>query len=209
MALSGVPFSGPIGAARIGYYDGHYLLNPTRRELKTSQLDLVVAGTERAVLMVESEADGLSEEVMLGAVMFGHEQMQAVIGAIKELVAEAGVQPWDWQAPPADEALIHAVRAAVGTALVEAYQIVDKLDRQQRVRDLRVQTIAQVTAQAPDRWTALVIEAAFATLESEIVRGRVLAGPIQKGRGESLAHLEHRADQQHRADFVRAGSRQD
>ena len=176
VALSGVPFSGPIGAARIGYADGHYLLNPTRRELKTSQLDLVVAGTERAVLMVESEADGLSEEVMLGAVMFGHEQMQVVISAIKELVVEAGIQPWDWQAPPADEALIHAVRAAVGTELVEAYQIVDKLDRQQRVHQLRVQTVAQVTAQAPDRWTALVIETAFATLESEIVRGRVLAG---------------------------------
>lgn len=176
VAMSGVPFSGPIGAARVGYSDGRYLLNPTRRELKTSQLDLVVAGTERAVLMVESEADGLSEEVMLGAVMFGHEQMQVVIRAIKELVVESGVQPWDWQAPPTDEALIHAVRATVGTALVEAYQIVDKLDRQQRVRDLRLQTIAQVTAQAPDRWTALVIEAAFATLESEIVRGRVLAG---------------------------------
>ena len=176
VALSGVPFSGPIGAARIGYADGHYLLNPTRRELKTSQLDLVVAGTERAVLMVESEADGLSEEVMLGAVMFGHEQMQAVISAIKELVVEAGIQPWDWQAPPADEALVHAVRAVVGTELVEAYQIVDKLDRQQRVHQLRVQTVAQVTAQAPDRWTALVIETAFATLESEIVRGRVLSG---------------------------------
>ena len=176
VALSGVPFSGPIGAARIGYADGHYLLNPTRRELKTSQLDLVVAGTERAVLMVESEADGLSEEVMLGAVMFGHEQMQAVISAIKELVVEAGIQPWDWQAPPADEALVHAVRAVVGTELVEAYQIVDKLDRQLRVHQLRVQTVAQVTAQAPDRWTALVIETAFATLESEIVRGRVLSG---------------------------------
>jgi polyribonucleotide nucleotidyltransferase len=176
VAMSGVPFSGPIGAARIGYFDGHYLLNPTRRELKTSQLDLVVAGTERAVLMVESEADGLSEEVMLGAVMFGHEQMQVVIGAIKELVVEAGIQPWDWQAPPADEALIHAVRAVVGTELVEAYQIVDKLDRQQRVHNLRVQTVAQVIAQTPDRWTALVIETAFATLESEIVRGRVLAG---------------------------------
>ena len=176
VALSGVPFSGPLGAARVGYHDGRYLLNPTRRELKTSQLDLVVAGTERAVLMVESEADGLSEETMLGAVMFGHEQMQVVISAIKELVVEAGVQPWDWQAPPADDALIHAVRAAVGTELVEAYQIVDKLARQQRVRDLRVQTVAQVTAQAPDRWTALVIETAFERLESEIVRGRVLAG---------------------------------
>jgi polyribonucleotide nucleotidyltransferase len=176
VALSGVPFNGPIGAARIGYQDGQYLLNPTRRELKTSQLDLVVAGTGHAVLMVESEADGLSEEVMLGAVMFGHEQMQVAIQAIRELVVEAGVQPWDWQAPAADATLAHAVRAAAEADLTEAYQIVDKLARQQRVREVRLQTVAQVTAQAPERWTALVIETAFAALESEIVRGRVLAG---------------------------------
>ena len=176
VAMSGVPFNGPIGAARIGYHDGQYLLNPTRRELKTSQLDLVVAGTGHAVLMVESEADGLSEEVMLGAVMFGHEQMQLAIQAIRELAVEAGVQPWDWQAPAADATLAHAVRAAAEADLTEAYQIVDKLARQQRVREVRLQTVAQVTAQAPERWTGLVIETAFATLESEIVRGRVLAG---------------------------------
>lgn len=176
VAMSGVPFNGPIGAARIGYRDGQYLLNPTRRELKTSQLDLVVAGTGHAVLMVESEADGLSEEVMLGAVMFGHEQMQVAIQAIRELAVEAGVQPWDWQAPAADATLAHAVRAAAEADLTEAYQIVDKLTRQQRVREVRLQTVAQVTAQAPERWTGLVIETAFAALESEIVRGRVLAG---------------------------------
>jgi polyribonucleotide nucleotidyltransferase len=171
----------PVSGARsarpaIGYHDGQYLLNPTRRELKTSQLDLVVAGTGHAVLMVESEADGLSEEVMLGAVMFGHEQMQLAIQAIRELAVEAGVQPWDWQAPAADATLAHAVRAAAEADLTEAYQIVDKLARQQRVREVRLQTVAQVTAQAPERWTGLVIETAFATLESEIVRGRVLAG---------------------------------
>ena len=176
VAMSGVPFNGPIGAARIGYHDGQYLLNPSRRELKTSQLDLVVAGTGHAVQMVESEADGLSEEVMLGAVMFGHEQMQLAIQAIRELAVEAGVQPWDWQAPAADATLAHAVRAAAEADLTEAYQIVDKLARQQRVREVRLQTVAQVTAQAPERWTGLVIETAFATLESEIVRGRVLAG---------------------------------
>ncbi len=175
VALSGVPFNGPIGAARIGYRNGQYLLNPTRRELKTSQLDLVVAGTERAVLMVESEADGLSEEVMLGAVLFGHEQMQTAIRAIKELVVEAGVQPWDWHAPAKDEALASAVRT-VEPALTDAYQIAEKLTRQQRVREIREQLVAQLTTQEPERWTALVIENAFSALESVIVRGRILAG---------------------------------
>ena len=175
VALSGIPFNGPIGAARVGYRNGQYLLNPTRRELKTSQLDLVVAGTERAVLMVESEADGLSEEVMLGAVLFGHEQMQAAIRAIKELVVEASVQPWDWHAPAKDEALASAVRT-IEPALTEAYQIAEKLTRQQRVREIREQLVAQLTAQEPERWTALVVENAFAALESAIVRGRILAG---------------------------------
>ncbi len=175
VALSGAPFNGPIGAARVGYANGRYLLNPTRKELKTSQLDLVVAGTERAVLMVESEADGLSEAVMLGAVLFGHEQMQTAIRAIKELAVEAGVQPWDWRAPAKDDALTNAVSAAE-PALTEAYQIAEKLTRQQRVREIREQLIAQLTAQEPERWTALVIENAFSALESAIVRGRILAG---------------------------------
>ncbi len=176
VALSGVPCNGPIGAARVGYRDGHYLLNPTRLDLKTSQLDLVVAGTERAVLMVESEADGLSEEVMLGAVMFGHEQMQVVIHAINELVAEAGVQPWDWQPPAGDEALTSAVRAAAEATLTEAYQIAEKLTRQQQVREIHDQMQAQLTAQEPDRWTAATIDSAFSALESQIVRGRILSG---------------------------------
>ncbi len=175
VALSGIPFNGPIGAARIGYCNGQYLLNPTRRDLKTSQLDLVVAGTERAVLMVESEADGLSEEVMLGAVLFGHEQMQAAISAIKELAAEAGVQPWDWQPRAKDAALESAVRT-VEAALTEAYQMAEKMSRQQRVREIRGQLVAQLTTQEPERWTALVVESAFEALESEIVRGRILSG---------------------------------
>ena len=175
VALSGIPFNGPIGAARIGYCNGQYLLNPTRRDLKTSQLDLVVAGTERAVLMVESEADGLSEEVMLGAVLFGHEQMQVAIRAIKELAAEAGVQPWDWQPRAKDAALESTVRT-IEPALTEAYQMAEKLTRQQRVREIREQLVAQLTAQEPERWTALVVENAFSTLESEIVRGRILSG---------------------------------
>jgi polyribonucleotide nucleotidyltransferase len=175
VALSGVPFNGPIGAARVGYHDGQYLLNPTRSELKTSQLDLVVAGTERAVLMVESEAEELSEAVMLGAVLFGHAQMQAAIRAINELVVEAGVKPWDWQAPPADTALETALRAAAEAALTAAYQVPEKLVRQQQVRAIREQAIAQLSA-GENGWSAAAIENAFATLESSIVRGRILAG---------------------------------
>ncbi len=175
VALSGVPFSGPIGAARVGYHDGQYLLNPTRSELKTSQLDLVVAGTERAVLMVESEAEELSEAVMLGAVLFGHAQMQAAIRAINELVVEAGVKPWDWQAPPADTALETALRAAAEAALTAAYQVPEKQVRQQQVRAIREQAIAQLSA-GENGWSTAAVENAFATLESSIVRGRILAG---------------------------------
>ena len=176
VALSGVPFNGPIGAARIGYHNGQYLLNPTRKELKTSQLDLVVAGTERAVLMVESEAEELPEDVMLGAVVFGHEQMQVAIRAINNLVAEAGVQPWNWQPPAGDTMLAKATRATAETTLTEAYQIAEKLTRQQRVSEIRNQLIAQLLAQEPERWTTQAIESAFSTLESEIVRGRILSG---------------------------------
>ena len=176
VALSGVPFNGPIGAARVGYHNGQYLLNPTRKELKTSQLDLVVAGTERAVLMVESEAQELPEAVMLGAVVFGHEQMQVAIRAINNLVAEAGVQPWNWQPPAGDAMLAKATRAAAEHTLTEAYQIAEKLTRQQRVSEIRNQLIAQLLAQEPERWTTQAIESAFSTMESEIVRGRILSG---------------------------------
>ncbi len=103
VALSGIPFDGPIGAARVGYIDGQYVLNPSATEMKTSQMDLVVAGTEAAVLMVESEAHELSEEIMLGAVVFGHEQMQAVINVINEMVDEAGKHAWEWAAPAKDQ----------------------------------------------------------------------------------------------------------
>lgn len=176
VALSGVPFNGPIGAARVGYHNGQYVLNPTRKELKTSQLDLVVAGTERAVLMVESEAQELPEEVMLGAVVFGHEQMQVAIRAINNLVAEASIQPWNWQPPAGDAMLAKAARAAAEHALTEAYQIAEKLTRQQRVGEIRNQLIAQLLAQEPERWTTQAIESAFTALESEIVRGRILLG---------------------------------
>ncbi len=173
LALSGAPFDGPIGAARIGYRNGQYILNPTRRELKSSQLDLVVAGTQRAVLMVESEAEELPEEVMLGAVVFGHEQMQT---AIQELAATVGVQPWNWQPPAEDAALTSAVNAVAETALNEAYQIAEKLTRQQRVSEIRAQVLSEIPAQEPERWTPPAIERAFSILESRIVRGRILSG---------------------------------
>ncbi len=176
LALSGAPFDGPIGAARIGYRNGQYILNPTRRELKSSQLDLVVAGTQRAVLMVESEAEELPEEVMLGAVVFGHEQMQTAIQAIQELAATVGVQPWNWQPPAEDAALTSAVNAVAETALNEAYQIAEKLTRQQRVSEIRAQVLSEIPAQEPERWTPPAIERAFSILESRIVRGRILSG---------------------------------
>jgi polyribonucleotide nucleotidyltransferase len=133
LALTGAPFQGPIGAAKVGYKDGQYILNPSMSELKESDLELVVAGTKDAVLMVESEAKELSEDVMLGAVVFGHQAQQAVIDAINELVAEAGKAKWDWQAPPKNDALIDALKASIGNGLVQAFQIRDKLERRDAI----------------------------------------------------------------------------
>ncbi len=174
LALSGIPFNGPIAAARVGYQDGKYLLNPTLSQLEHSQLDLVVAGTERAVLMVESEAAELSEDVMLDAVMYGHEQMQTVIKAIRELAAEAGKPAWDWQAPVADQGLIDVVTQAAESDLVDAYQIVEKQARRDRIGESRNAVVESLTAE--ERWSAEEVEKEFAKLESRIVRGRVLAG---------------------------------
>ncbi|MFO1430897.1 MAG: polyribonucleotide nucleotidyltransferase [Candidatus Competibacteraceae bacterium] len=176
LALAGVPFNGPIGAARVGYHNGRYLLNPTHSDLKDSQLELIVAGTETAVLMVESEAQELPEDVMLGAVMFGHEQMQVAIRAIHELAAAAGVQPWDWQSPAKDQALAAAVTTAAEAALVDAYQIAEKQARQQRVKEIRESVVASLTAQAPEQWSEEAVRSAFNDLEKRIVRGRILAG---------------------------------
>src|SRR5690606_874211 len=130
LAISGIPFNGPIGAARVGYKNGQYLLNPTISQTQESDLDLVVAGTEHAVLMVESEAKMLPEDVMLDAVMFGHREMQVAIQAIKELAAEVGKPRWDWQPPPVNEALIKAVEEAASEALEQAYSIPVKQERQ-------------------------------------------------------------------------------
>ena len=134
LAISGMPFAGPVGAAKVGYKDGEYILNPGVSALADSKLDLVVAGTKDAVLMVESEADMLSEEVMLGAVMFGHEAMQTAIDAINELAAEASKPAWDWEAPAEDEELAAAVASAAESALTSAYQVSDKVERQAACR---------------------------------------------------------------------------
>ncbi len=174
LALSGMPFQGPIGAARVGYRNGEYMLNPTRSDLKESELDLVVAGTDKAVLMVESEASMLSEQVMLDAVMFGHEQMQTAIRAINELVAEAGAPKWDWQEPARDESLDKAVADACRSGLEAAYSIADKMERQDRVSELRSGVVEQLTSD--DGWSADDVKGAFGKLEKELVRGRILAG---------------------------------
>ncbi len=176
LALSGVPFAGPIGAARVGYRAGEYLLNPTYSALEDSDLDLVVAGTEHAVLMVESEASELSEEAMLGAVMFGHEQMQAAIQAIKELAAEAGKPAWDWQAPPSEASLEDRVKEAVGNDLVEAYQIAEKQARTQRISELRSQAVDAIASEDESGPSAEEVKTAFHDLEYRLVRDRILDG---------------------------------
>ncbi|KAA3626371.1 MAG: polyribonucleotide nucleotidyltransferase [Proteobacteria bacterium] len=176
VAISGVPFSGPIGGARVGYLDGQYLLNPSASQRADSKLDLVVAGTEHAVLMVESEAAELAEEVMLGAVLYGHEQMQVAIQTIKELAAEAGKPAWNWEKPATDDALVEAVAAAVEADVVAAYQIKDKMARQQRVSEIRAAAAEQLAAGDEPQWSVEAVRGAVEKLEKRVVRQRVLAG---------------------------------
>ena len=180
LAISGIPFNGPIGAARVGYIDGQYTINPTASELKSSKLNLVVAGTENAVLMVESEADQLSEEVMLGGVVYGHQQMQTVINAIHELVKDAGKPDWDWQAPAKDEALIAAVTAAAQEGLNAAYQIREKQARTAKLREVSAEVSAKLAAAAAEKGEsapdAVTVDNIMFSLESAIVRGQILNG---------------------------------
>ena len=176
LMISGIPFKGPIGAARVAYRNGEYILNPTNTELAESDLDLVVAGTENAVLMVESEAKVLPEDVMLGAVMYGHEQMQTAIHVIKELAAEAGNPPWPWEPNNGDPELAEAVSSRVKEALGEAYRITEKQARYSRIDELRSEVLAGLAEGDNPRWTADEVKAAFGAAESELVRGRVLEG---------------------------------
>lgn len=177
LGLSGMPFNGPVGAARVGYKNGQYLLNPTFKELETSQLNLVVAGTKEAVIMVESEADQLPEAVMLGAVMYGHEQMQVAIRAIEELVAEAGAARWDWQPPQQDISLEQRIAELGLSQLETAYRIQEKGARQNRLAEIRKEIIAKIcdpaNAAGPNagRVTSLI-----SNLEANIVRQRILNG---------------------------------
>jgi polyribonucleotide nucleotidyltransferase len=176
LMLSGIPFSGPIGAARVGYINGEYVLNPTSTQLAESALDLVVAGTEQAVLMVESEAKVLPEDIMLGAVMFGHEQMQAVIRAVHELKAEAGKPAWSWVPPEANDELDAAVAAEAQAALNEAYLITEKQQRYARVDEIKSAVKDKLSGGESPRWLAEDVKDALNALESRIVRGRVIRG---------------------------------
>ena len=176
LALSGIPFNGPIGAARVGYKDGKYLLNPPAKELVDSTLNLVVAGTQLAVLMVESEARGLSEEVMLGAVVYGHEQMQVAISAIRELAAQAGKPRWNWQADPHNAELTSAVALHAQAALTQAYAITEKLQRRNRLGEVKTQTQAALSAGESAKWSSEQVEGHLFKLESNIVRQRILNG---------------------------------
>jgi len=170
LALSGIPFEGPIGAARVGYENGNFILNPSKTQLLTSQLDLVVAGTKDAVLMVESEAQMLPENVMLGAVLFGHEQMQAAIIAINEFAAEAGKAKWDWQA--ADTSAVKAFVAPYEAKVNEAYNIMDKQSRYTAIGEIRKAAVAA----KPENITENQIKAQLHELEAKVVRNRILDG---------------------------------
>lgn len=175
LAISGVPFNGPIGAARVGYKDGVYLLNPSRKALEESRLDLVVAGTKDAILMVESEAKELSEDIMRGAIMFGHEMMKSVIKAIEELAVEAGKARWDWTAPAVNNTLHERVKDSAQHEVEAAYLIKDKQQRYQRLKELKEQTIAALVAEN-DELTVDEIGSLFVELERTTVRNRIING---------------------------------
>jgi polyribonucleotide nucleotidyltransferase len=179
LAVSGIPCASPIGAARVGYIDGKYVLNPTATALKSSRLDLVVAGTERAVLMVESEADQLSEEIMLGAVVFGHEQMQTVIEAIHELVRDAGKPAWDWRAAAKNEVLQSRLAAIAGPGFQDAYQMRSKQARTQKLKEVEAQVSERLAADAAAGMAqadAREVDAILFDMQAKLVRSQILAG---------------------------------
>ena len=176
VSLSGIPFDGPIGAARVGYIDGQYVLNPSAAELAISKLNLVVAGTDVAVLMVESEAHELSEEIMLGAVVFGHDQMQVAINAINDLVDEGGKDAWDWTAPEKDQTLVARITQMAEADLREAYAIRQKQARTIRVDEIRGKVMAELVTAESDLNHANMVRTLFSDIESKIVRNKILDG---------------------------------
>ena len=197
LSLAGTPFKGPIGAAKVGYKDGQYLLNPTVSELADSQLELVVAGTSNAVLMVESEAALLSEDVMLGAVMFGHREMQKVINAINELTVEAGTKPSEWTAPAKNEALIAALKDAVGGKLAEAFQIRDKLQRRDAIAAVKADVVESLAGRIEaEGWDKAELSKEFGELEYHTMRDAVLSTKVR---------IDGRALDQVRPITVKAG----
>ncbi|HWR96584.1 MAG TPA: polyribonucleotide nucleotidyltransferase [Arenimonas sp.] len=180
LTLSGAPFNGPIGAAKVGYINGQYVLNPSATELAASDLELVVAGTANAVLMVESEAALLSEEQMLGAVMFGHQQLQTAIAAINELVAEVGVTKWNWQAPAKNDAMIAALKAAVGSRLNEAFALREKLERRDAISKVKKDVLESLKADAEaNGWNMADMGKEFGELEYQTLRDAVLSTKIR------------------------------
>ncbi len=177
MSISGLPFSGPVAAARVGYIDGNYVLNPTTEQMETSQLDLVVSGTENAVLMVESEAKELAEDVMLGSVVFGHEQQQVAINAIKELAAEVNTPAMEWTAPEENTALLDAVEKEGSEAIAAAYKVADKQDRYTLLSKVREEIVDKVSDdEAEDGFSKDAVKGAVGKLEKKTVRSRILAG---------------------------------
>jgi polyribonucleotide nucleotidyltransferase len=192
LAISGMPFAGPIGAAKVGYKDGNYILNPGVASLADSRLELVVAGTADAVLMVESEAKGLPEDIMLGAVMYGHEQMQRAINVINELAVEAGKPAWEWQPAAANSELDLLVAKFAETMLADAYRITDKQERQTRVAEAKQAAKASLPGGEPARWTDDDVKGALSKLEKRIVRNRVIAGePRIDGRDRKTVRPIH------------------
>ena len=179
LAISGMPFEAPIGAARVGYINGEYILNPDAENLKESDLDLVVAGTSEAILMVESQAKMLSEEIMLGAVIFGHEQMQIAIQTINELSKEVKKPSWDWDPPPVDKNLVQSIEKAAAKDLTNAYTITDKIERQASIFDIKDAICTSYAEKDEPEWSVEQISSALSKLEKRLVRERVLDGKLR------------------------------
>ena len=176
-SISGLPFNGPVGAARVGYIDGDYVLNPTASQLAVSKLDLIVAGTDHAVLMVESEAKELSEEIMLGSVVYGHDQMKAAIKVIREMATEVNATAMEWQAPVADTALADAVAAAAGDSIAQAYTVADKLERYGKLDVIREELVNKLCAEdSSPCFEKDAVKGAFGKLEKKLVRSQILEG---------------------------------
>ena len=191
LSIAGVPFAGPIGAARVGVINNEYVLNPSQEELTESQLDLVVAGTESAVLMVESEAQLLSEDVMLGAVMYGHEQLQTVISAINEFTAEAGKPKWEWTAPAVNEDLLSKVKELAEAGIGEAYMITDKTERRDQLSALKTEITAKLV-ETDETLDEREISDLFHSIEKDVVRGRIIAGEKRiDGRDPDMVRAIH------------------